>query len=376
MPTIEPANLRVVIAYKNFAMHAAQGVSHIGLGVSALNNVKVLQKAGIRAEVLPLKYDTDLRKFLNLQAASNDQPVTHVIVSAPWIRSQMYQYLCATFPLVQFAMNCHSNVGFLQADTNGIRLIREGLALESGTHNFRVCGNSKKFCRFIYHGYGSPCGYLPNMYFFDGSTNPQRPSWPHTRGTLRLGAFGATRTLKNFLTACAAGLCISRDLKAQTEIWLNTGREDGAESKRIIRAAHMMLDGLPNVSLNYLGWRPWPDFRKAVGNMHLLIAASFTESFSVVTADGIAEGIPSVVSPAIDWAPREWTANPDDVFDISRIGMALINDPLAATTGYRALKNHNRDSLQAWFRFLGLTRYNAHASVAHEITDAGDIASY
>jgi hypothetical protein len=371
-----PANLRVVIAYKNFAIHAAQGVSHIGLGVSALNNVKMLQKAGVRAEVLPLKYDTDLRKFLNLQASSGEQPITHVVVSAPWIRTQMFSYLCATFPLVQFSMNCHSNVGFLQADTNGIRLIREGLSLESSAHNFRVCGNSKKFCRFIYNGYGFPCAYLPNMYFLDGTTNPQRPSWPHTRGILRIGAFGATRTLKNFLTACAASLEISRDLKAQTEIWLNTGREDGPESRRILRAAHMMLDGLPNISLQYLRWSAWPEFRKATGNMHLLLACSFTESFSMVTGDGIAEGVPSVVGDAIDWAPTEWRANTDDVFDIARVGMSLINDPLAATTGYRALKAHNRESLQAWFRFLGISHLNGADSIAHLQPDAGDIGTY
>ena len=375
MPT-EPSNLRVVIAYKNFAMHASQGISHIGLGVSALNNVKMLQKAGVRAETLGLKYDTDLRKFLNLQASGTDQPITHVIISAPWIRTQMLQYLCSTFPMVQFAVNCHSNVGFLQADTNGIRLIREGLALESGTHNFRICGNSQRFCRFIYHGYGSPCGYLPNMYFFDGTTNPHRPSWPTTRGVLRIGAFGATRTLKNFLTSCGAALEISRDLKAQTEIWINTQRDDGPETARIIRAAHMMLDDLPNISLKYLGWKAWPDFRKAVGNMHLCLQNSFTESFNMVTCDAIAEGVSSVVSDAIDWAPDTWKAHADDVFDIARVGVGLINDPLAPITGYRAVKNHNRESLQAWYRFLGLSHHNAHASAAHDLHDAGDIAGF
>ncbi len=370
----DPKKLRVVIAYKNFAVHAAQGVSHIGLGVSALNNVKMLRAAGIRAEVLPLKYDTDLRKFLNLQASSSDLPITHVIVSAPWIRTQMFSYLCATFPLIQFAVNSHSAVGFLAADTNGIRLIREGISLEAGVPNFHVCGNSKKFARFVYHCYGSPCGYLPNMYYFDGTSNTHRPGWPTTKGILRIGAFGATRTLKNFLTACAAALEISRDLKAQTQIWINTGREDGPESRRIIRSAHMLLDGLPNISLNYLPWRPWPEFRAEVGNMHLLVQPSFTETMNLVTCDGVATGVPSVVSDAIDWAPTEWQARSDDVFDIARAGVALINDPLAATTGMRALKNHNRDSLQAWFRYLGISQTtNAHASPALDLYDAGDM---
>ena len=46
--------------------------------------------------------------------------------------------------------------------------------------------------------------------------------------------------------------------------------------------------------------------------MDLLISFSYTESFSMVTADGVAEGLASVASDAIDWAPggigrRKWT---------------------------------------------------------------------
>lgn len=371
MPT-GPDAVRVIICYKNFA--ATQNVSHIGLGVAALNNVKMLQAAGVRAEILPLRYDTDLRKFLNIQAETNEKPVTHVIVSAPWIRTQMYQYLCSAFPMIQFAMNCHSNVGFLQADSNGIRLIRENLALEAGSHNFRVAGNSKRFCQFIANAYGHPCQYLPNMYFLDGTTNPHRPGWPTTKGVLRIGVFGATRSQKNFITACGAALEISRELKAQTEVWINTQRDDGPETKRIIRAAHMMLDGLPNISLQAAGWLPWSGFRKLVGNMHLLLSTTYTESFHIVTADGVAEGVPSVISNAITWAPKTWQAEVDDVFDIARAGISLINDNLAATNGYRALKLYNRDAMHAWYRFLGIDRSLGH--VSPQLLDVNDFSSY
>ncbi len=36
---------RLVLAYKNFAAH--QNISHIGLGVSALNTCKVLRRGGV-----------------------------------------------------------------------------------------------------------------------------------------------------------------------------------------------------------------------------------------------------------------------------------------------------------------------------------------
>ena len=49
-----------------------------------------------------------------------------VIVSAPWIPAAEIQSLSTDFPEVHFGINCHSNVGFLQADRNGVKLMREG----------------------------------------------------------------------------------------------------------------------------------------------------------------------------------------------------------------------------------------------------------
>ena len=68
----------------------------------------------------------------------------------------------------------------------------------------------------------------------------------------------------------------------------------------------------------------------------------------MVTADGVAEGVASVVSSAIDWAPRYWQACADTVLDIARVGRQLLRDPYAAFDGYRALQSYNRAGLAAW----------------------------
>jgi 3-hydroxyisobutyrate dehydrogenase-like beta-hydroxyacid dehydrogenase len=44
--------MQVVLAYKNFAANRA--VSHIGLGVTALNAAKSMRAAGIQADVWPI----------------------------------------------------------------------------------------------------------------------------------------------------------------------------------------------------------------------------------------------------------------------------------------------------------------------------------
>ena len=85
-------------------------------------------------------------------------------------------------------------------------------------------------------------------------------------------------------------------------------------------AVRQMMNGLAHVKLVENGWQPWPQFRQTVRHMHLLLQPSYTESFNVVTADGVAEGVPSVVSAAIDWAPRSWIAPVDDANAMARVG--------------------------------------------------------
>src|SRR5260370_5441461 len=228
-------------------------------------------------------------------------------------------------------------------------LVRQAMEIESSVPNFPLAGNSRKFCDWVERAYASRCTYLPNLYFLDQTTDAHRPAW--NGGTLRIGAFGATRAMKKFLSAAAAALEIAQQLRADTEIWLSTGRTEGG-GDTVLRAANEMLRGLPNIRIVENGWQSWAQFRSTVRHMHLLLQPSYTESFNMVTADGIAGGVPSVVSDAIDWAPQHWKAEVDDVCDIARVGRMLLSDARAPLEGLAALQKHKHSRLRAWKQFL------------------------
>jgi glycosyltransferase involved in cell wall biosynthesis len=337
--------MSVVLAYKNFA--ANRNISHIGLGVAAINTAKVLRREGIKTDVWPVIDSSDLRK--RLLAA----PVKHVIISAPWIPSDKLQSVANEFSDTQFAVCCHSNVGFLQADRNGVKLVRELMELELGTHNIRLAGNCRRFTDWVTAAFGAPCLYLPNLYYVDEHATAVRTLY--SGGTLRIGAFGATRPLKNLLTAAAAAIEIARKVNAPLEFWLSGGRAEGG-GETVLAAVKELVADLPNVKLVLNGWQSWPKFRKIVGHMHLLLQPSYTESFNMVTADGVVEGVPSVVSEAIDWAPRHWKADVDDSLDVARIGRHLLSDPRAAQDGLRALKQYVQEGVGVYREYLAPTR--------------------
>jgi hypothetical protein len=331
----------VAFAYKNFS--TGWDVSHTGLGVAALNTAKVLRREGFRTNVWAVSSAAGLREKLLAN------PAGHVVIAAPWLPSADLAALAAEFNDTDFSVNCHSNVGFLQADRNGVQLIRELMELETGSHNIHLAGNSERFCNWVRSAFGAPCLYLPNLYYLAGPAH-----WPHrsfSGGTLRVGIFGATRPLKNLMSAAAGALDLARNLHTPLELWLSEGyAEAGGET--VLAAVKEMLHSLPNVHLILNGWQSWPVFRRTVAHMHLLLQPSYTESFNMVTADGVAEGVASVVSDAIDWAPRDWKANVDDALDISRVARRLLLDPRAPEEGFRALENYVSAGIQSYKRYL------------------------
>jgi hypothetical protein len=331
--------MQVVLAYKNFAANRA--ISHIGLGVTALNSARVLRDAGIGADVWPITSAAELR------AGLSKTPASHVVISAPWIQTNDLAHLCADFKETQFAVTCHSNLGFLQADPSAMRLVREGLELHRTNWNFHVAANSARLSNWVFAAYGTPCTHLPNLYHLDKVRQKRER---YSGGTLRIGAFGATRVLKNLMTAAGAALEIASARRADLEFWISSGRNEGAGS--VVDAVKQMLNGLPHVKLVENGWQSWPQFRGTVRHMHLLMQPSYTESFNVVTADGVAEGVPSVVSEAIDWAPDSWKAPVDDAHAMALVGQRLLASRWAPRQGLNALRTHNKRALAAWTDFI------------------------
>ena len=348
-----PQTARVLLTYRNFA--AKKGISHVGLGIAALCNASTLRSLGYWVEVVPATTVHDIENHLSKAQADAHrdglQPVSHVVISAPWIQTPDLAALLMRHPDVAFAVVSHSTCGFLAADPNGIRLLRDASDLQLSHHNFRVAGNSTRFCDAWQHMYGRPALWLPNLYDVStiknvGHRQPYHPGQP-----LRLGVFGATRPLKNMVTAVAACLELAGHGRQDVEIYTSTGREEGGGGVR--GAIQQLTQGVPGVKVIDVGWRSWPQFRAVVARMHCLVSPSYTESFLMCCADGVAEGVASVCSEAVDWVPADWQANIDDVGDVARVIRRHVHDVHAVDDGQRALRKYVEHGGREWRRYLG-----------------------
>lgn len=343
--------MRLLIAHKNPRADNPSSC-HEGLGVTASNTADALTEEGYRAESFPVIDGYYLRDKLRSSANAG---VSHTVLCAPFFDTAFLRSLCDEFPHIQFTVVFHSNVGFLGVDNWSTGILGEQIALQSRVPNFRVSGNSAKFCETVRSAFDARCALIPNLYFLHGPIERRRALWTRASGPLRIGAFGATRVLKNLPTAAWAAAVMARRLGAETEFWVSSGREEGAGSGSVLEGIEKLFAPQDNIRLVTAPWASWLDFRRrVVRQMHLLMQPSFTESFNGVTADGIAEGVPSVVSPAIDWVPAKWQANPDHAVETAETGLALLRDRNAARDGYRALAGYNERGLAAWRRFLAV----------------------
>lgn len=348
--------IKLLIVYKDPKVHNPVA-SHAGLGVTALNTAKVLREHGYDAKPESVVDGYEIRNNLR----SGKFSCTHLVMCAPFFDTPFLESLCIEFPYVTFVVTFHSNVGFLSVDKWAMGILLEQIDLQRTIGNFHIAGNNSRFCAGVRSAFNTQCLLLPNLYPLG---NPvYRAPWRN--GTLHIGAFGAIRVLKNLPSAAWAAQIMARELKTHVDFHISSGRVEGAGSDVVLTTLKRISE---NVSRHAYGmtlieepWAPWDVFRTAVvGRMHLLMQPSYTESFNGVTADGISMGIPSVTGPAIDWVPKNWIANVDDVNDMAHTGCMILPsaDNDTPGDGYQFLRRYLNRSLDSWEEFLSPGRYS------------------
>ena len=336
--------VRVALAFKDFAAWLRSSCT--GLNVAGFATARVLREAGIDVSVFPVRHNVDLVYAIDGYKEEHGEPLTHVIISAPWLSVHDIRALVEHFPYIRFVILSHSNVGFLQADFEGVRLLRHYIQISREYSNLSVGGNSERFVDWLRETFHREAVLLPNLYPL---TRTAMKPVPELNRTIKIGAFGAVRPQKNFMTAAAAAISIQRKLNLPVEFHMSTGGEEEGNFTNL--AIEQMLER-SHVTLIRHPWRYWDDFIEVVGSMDLLIQVSYTESFNMITADGINAGVPSVVSPAISWAPVMWTADPDNAKEVAHVGLSLLQQSDTRQLGIGALNAHNEWGLSVWKGFF------------------------
>ena len=345
-PSIETTH--VVMATKNWS--SVPGVCSVGLSVTAGNTMRVLRRHGVHTESWQVKDVPEL--YRRIASAHHSPGPTHIITSAPsFLQPFHFVELSGLYPDTEFIQQNHTGTAYFYIDKFGIKNIRSVLDLEKDLHNVRVSWNNPRGRDWSVNTFHGGDLLLPNLYDTTTFVNPvsARPD----PDPIRIGSFGANRLWKNFLSAAQAAILIAERLGVGLEYYVSSGRPEAAWSgERMMETRAELFEGMFNKKIINVPWCPWPQFRRVVRTMDLLIQPSFDETFCVVVADGIAEGVPSVCGEAMEWAPASWHCKAHDPMHIMQTGMGLLHDLNSVHEGRSALQRYVDQGVHLWLNYL------------------------
>jgi hypothetical protein len=294
------------------------GVLHSGLYNSAKFMNDMLLDQGYQSEIIHV-FDNS---FIDREVTRFRPNI--VVIEAFWVVPEKFDVLVKLHPKVKFIIRNHSKTPFLA---------NEGIAFDwimrySNTPNVYVSSNSldtnEEVIELLHSMHGdwsyedaaARCPFLPNYYpvEFNTKLHEERIKTP---GVINIGCFGAIRPLKNQMIQAIAAIAFAERHSLKLRFHINGNRIEG-NGNQVLKNLRNLFSHLEH-ELVENAWMPHDKFMTLVASMDMGMQVSYTETFNIVAADMIAQGVPVVVSKEIDWVDPQFYADPNSCDDIVRV---------------------------------------------------------
>ena len=293
--------------------HSAMGLS-TGLYNSAFFMHEMLINAGVESKLSVVVDNNSIDKEVT------EYRPTHVIIEALWVVPTKFFVLCKLHPTVKWIIRLHSEVPFLAG---------EGMAFDwisdySNFSNITIAANGPRALKEVRLFLGirnnwdnnileNKIIYLPNFY-------PQKyktKKFNRDKGHIDISCFGAVRPLKNHILQVLGALKFAKKTDKKLKFHVNAGRIEmqGGPVLSNLKDMFIQLHDAGHELINH-EWTPREEFLKLCSKMDIGMQVSFSETFNIVGADHIIEGVPLVGSVEIPWINKETCADVTETDDI------------------------------------------------------------
>jgi hypothetical protein len=307
-----------------------------GLGTSAQLVSDMLNTIGIESKMVKVIDNNDIDREVY-----NYKP-DYVIIEALWVVPEKFPLLHKLHPRVRWIVRLHSEVPFLANEgiaMDWINRYNELGFVGIGVNNCRL-GEALKVLRI------NPI-YLPN--FYPVPDNGWKSRKNHGR-LLDVGCFGAIRPLKNQLIQAFAAIKYADERGKHLRFHINSERIE-QKGGQVLKNLRALFDNVSHELIEH-PWMSRDDLLDFLPNLDVGINVSYSETYSIMTADYVVSNVPIVVSPEIYWAPSGTKVDPNDLDDIADgIGRALRFRKLNFLDRYFLRMNSNA-AKKVWSRLL------------------------
>ena len=283
---------------------------------------------------------------------------THVIIEALWVVPEKFEILHKLHPSVEWIIRFHSETPFIASEGIAMKWLHGYMKKK----NVVIAANAPRFVDDISNvlraaGYEDEeiearVRYLPNYYPVGDIV------MPHHHGhkeAVSVGCFGAIRPLKNHLTQAIAALLFARNIGKKLHFHINVGRVE-MKGDPILHNIQGLFAGLEDEGHKLVmhQWMPHEEFVHMIRhNIEIGMQVTFSETFNIVAADLITNGVPTVVSKEVPWAVVG-IADPTSTNDIASSLETAWNHPKFNVIGNTTnLMLYNHKTKAAWNRVFG-----------------------
>jgi hypothetical protein len=268
---------------------------HSGLYNSANFVSDMLLKNGIESECVQVNDNNDIDRVV-----TKFKP-TSVVIEALWVVPEKFDVLHKRHPNVTWIIRLHSEMPFIANEGSAMEWIYKYSELFK-TNKVLIAPNTEKMYNDLKSIGINNLVYLPNYY----PTNNKNCTKHFHRKYINVGCFGAVRPMKNQLIQAVAAIDFGNQIGKPVHFHMNTERIEKGES--VIKNIRALF---ANQDKHILIEHPWychSDFINIIRKMDIGLQVSFNETFNIVAADMVDNGIPVIGSKEIYWLNRFYKA--------------------------------------------------------------------
>ena len=311
-----------------------------GLVGAAKGNVDYLKSRGIKAEAVSIPDANFLDSILKQYTPKI------VIAEAVWLQPAKFKTLMPANEFIKkFIIRIHSDFAYFAIESVGFNWMYDAV---KESNKIELAANCFNFADNIGYVTGVPFHYLPNIF-----EKPLSKSRKEEEDTIRIGIFGAIRLLKNHLTQAVAAIRFAEEKGKILHLHVNELVSDAGSS--VLNNIRELFNRNGKHKLYIEPYRDGMEYDNLIRFMDVGMQLSFTESFNIVAANFVCNGVPIVVSSTIDWMPTTLQASYTEIADIVKklhFAYSNRNNNDLQVAQYRGLMDHNNKSKDVWDRWI------------------------
>jgi hypothetical protein len=305
---------KILFLLKRREDYSAEKHSQIGMSTGLFNSASFMNDM-----LLNLGFNSEISVVIDNNCIDREvtkHKPTHVIIEALWVTPSKFYVLTKLHPNVKWIIRLHSETPFISNEGMAFDWLGDYVNFENviiATNGIRILNELKDFIR-TKNNLCEKCLenkiiYLPNFY----PQNYKIKIFDYNKKYIDVSCFGAIRPLKNHVSQALAAIKFAEKIGKKLRFHINTGRveQKGDSVLNNLKGifGHLTEDGHQLVNHT---WTPRENFIQICSKMDIGMQVSFSETFNIVAADTVTQGVPIVASNELPWISKLFVSKPTE----------------------------------------------------------------